>query len=206
MQARLQILLLEDNTADTELIVHELEAAGFSFSINRVEVESEFRKQLKAKPDLILSDHGLAEFSGYRALEIVRELDPQLPFIFVSGWNDQQMILEMFELGATDYVFKRDIEDLRLAVKRALEPEQETESCVTSEISPPVGQAVKPVIDRLIFCPHCQQAWDEGGHRVFMEDYCGNHIETVVFCHVCMKCDSTLKKVNSGRDFQGRLR
>src|SRR5690606_41284040 len=36
-------------------------------------------------PDIVLSDLSMPGFSGYQALRILRELHPQLPFIFVSG-------------------------------------------------------------------------------------------------------------------------
>jgi CheY-like chemotaxis protein len=191
MKTKLQILLLEDSSADAELIAHELAAAGFSFSLARVETEPEFRQHLSAEPDLILSDHGLPSFGGFKALEIVRETHPQLPFIFVSGSNDQEMVIEMYESGATDYVFKRDIKDLRCAVKNALESAPAAEM-PAQPVTPPPPVALpppfKPLLDHLSFCPQCHQAWDQAGHNVLIEDYCGHHAETIVSCHVCLKC------------------
>jgi CheY-like chemotaxis protein len=195
MERMLQILLIEDSSADAELIAHELQEGGFSFSLARVENEAEFRQQLKAGPDLILSDHGLPKFNGFRALEIAREARPQLPFIFVSGSNDQQMVIEMHELGATDYVFKRDIKDLRGAIKNVFEPAQEAESPAKPMLppaTPPVPSVVppafKPVVDHLSFCPQCHRARDEAGNNVLIEDYCGHHVETMVSCQVCLEC------------------
>lgn len=197
MKAKLQILLVEDSLADTELIAHELEASGFSFSLVRVETELDFRQQLSTNPDLILSDHGLPVFDGFRALEIVRETRPELPFIFVSGSNSQQMIFEMHELGATDYVFKRDIHDLKYAVQNALMslpvqaimPGSPAKSAVTLPLTPsPMSPAVGAVVDHLHFCPQCHEAWDEAGNTVLIEDYCGHHVETVVSCYICAKC------------------
>ncbi len=200
IKTKLQILLVEDSPADAELIARELELAGFSFSIARVETEAEFRQRLDAGPNLILSDHGLPSFNGFRALEIVREARPQLPFIFVSGSNNQQMIVEMYELGATDYVFKRDIHDLPCAVKRALEPKTTEEinavPAATGKPIPPAASplpTLKPMIDQLTFCPQCHHAWDEAGNSVFIEDYCGHHAKTVVYCHVCMNCGNIHK-------------
>jgi CheY-like chemotaxis protein len=200
MKTKLQILLLEDSLADAELITHELAAAGFSFSLARVETEPEFRQHLSAEPDLILSDHGLPAFGGFKALEIVRESRPQLPFIFVSGSNNQQMIVEMYESGATDYVFKRDIKDLRCAVKNALEPAPAVAAPANpaaNPVMPPSTPALpppfKPFIDHLSFCPQCHEALDETGRRVLIEDYCGHHAETIVSCHVCLKCGRARK-------------
>jgi CheY-like chemotaxis protein len=125
MMEKLRILLLEDSANDAELIKHELEEGGFAFSLTRVETKATFLRELETPLDLVLSDHGLSEFSGFSALEIIRSKFPQLPFIFVSGSNDQQMVVDMYEQGATDYVFKRDLMDLRSAVHNALEAQSE---------------------------------------------------------------------------------
>src|SRR5262245_46550891 len=101
MQNKLHILLLEDDLADAALIAHELEAGGFAFRLTRIQTEAELRRELgMGMPDLILSDHGLPDFDGFKALEIVRETSPELPFIFVSGSNDQGMVVHMHEQGA----------------------------------------------------------------------------------------------------------
>jgi DNA-binding response OmpR family regulator len=192
LKSKLQILLVEDSLSDAELIARELDMAGFSFAIARVETEVEFRRHLNAGPNLILSDHGLPSFNGFRALEIVRKVRPQLPFIFVSGSNDQQMIIEMYDLGATDYVFKRDIGDLRWAVKNALEPapvvEPPAKPVMPRAGSPSLAPEGHSVIDQITFCPQCHRAWDEVGNSILIEDYCGHHVKTMVYCHVCRNC------------------
>jgi CheY-like chemotaxis protein len=205
MTDKLRILLLEDSAADAEMIKHELEEAGFSFSLTRVETEAMFLRELEAEPDLVLSDHGLPSFSGFSALEIVRSTLPQLPFIFVSGSNDQEMVVDMYEQGATDYVFKRDLKDLRSAVHHALEPQPEPptakyETMLSStqsaqpelQLKLPALRSAAPVfapaIGHLLFCPHCHRSWDEFGNIVRMEDYCGNHIESVVIRQACGEC------------------
>src|SRR6266498_2625979 len=122
MKTNLRILLLEDDATDAELIAQGLKSSGFSFRLARIETESDLRRELERDtPDLILSDHGLPSFDGFKALEIVRETRPTLPFIFVSGSNDQGMVAKMYEEGATDYVFKHDLGDLKTAVHDALE-------------------------------------------------------------------------------------
>jgi CheY-like chemotaxis protein len=206
MKTKLQILLLEDSVADAELIAHELERAGFSFSMTRVQTEKDFCHELETvPPDLILSDHGLPSFDGFKALEIVRESLPQLPFIFVSGSNDQGMVVEMYEQGATDYVFKRDIGDLKTAIHNALEPsfkvlpppepqktipfsaqsELKLQFSIES-LAPPV---FSPTVGHLHFCPRCCRARDETNRIVLMEDYCRNRVEVVIARQICAECD-----------------
>lgn len=202
MKPKLRILLLEDNVADAELIAHQLKASGFSFRLARIQTEAEFRRELEtATPDLILSDHGLPSFSGFKALEIVRENHPQLPFVFVSGSNDQGMVAKMYEEGATDYVFKRDIGDLKPAVLRALEPQPEVTPLPTETKAipplheskqplPAVSPAFSPAIGHLSFCPQCRQTRDAAGRLVQMESYCGSHAEIVIRRQTCAECDA----------------
>jgi CheY-like chemotaxis protein len=206
MTSKLRILLLEDSVADAALIEHELEANGFSFTMTRVETEEAFRQELEAgPPDLILSDHNLPELDGFKALEIVRVQRQRLPFIFVSGSNDQGMVVEMYEQGATDYVFKRDLGDLRAAVTEALDIPPEALPPVTARrstfehpelelnLSPaPPFPKITPVIGHLFFCPQCRRARDEEGRSVLMEDYCGTRQEIIVLHRVCTECKEPL--------------
>jgi DNA-binding response OmpR family regulator len=185
MKTNLRILLLEDSHLDAELIERELTRDGFSFSLTRIETEVELRRELDTTPpDLILSDHGLPTFDGFKALEIVRKLRPQLPFIFVSGSNDQQMVFDMYEQGATDYVFKRDLKDLEVAVHAALE---------TPPAATPAAELVPEVSifpsGHLSLCPRCHRAWDEAGRVVQMQDYCDHWVESIVVRKVCADCE-----------------
>ena len=185
VKTKLRILLLEDNHADVELIAHELKSSGFDFHLERIQSEADLRREIEnEKPDLILSDHGLPSFDGFTALEIVRDSIPEVPFIFVSGSNNQGMVSRMHEEGATDYVFKRDLHDLSPAVREALKPR----SLVAIEV-----QRVKPVpvavgSSRLWLCPSCLHARDE--HRVTVDflEYFRRHNEIVVRHELCDAC------------------
>ena len=189
MKSALHILLIEDSPLDSCLIERELRDANLSFRLTLIENESDLRRELTVdQPDLILSDHNLPSFDGFTALKIVRERFPMMPFIFVSGSNDQQMVYDMFDRGATDYVFKRDINDLRQAVHRALDDSPKIPSiqiAMTSD-SPSLPDANRP--GHLIFCPICFSNWDETGQRTFLEEYLGSHPETFVVRQVCVKC------------------
>jgi CheY-like chemotaxis protein len=205
MKKKMRILLLEDDAVDADLIAHELEASGLSFQLARIQTEAELRRELEFEaPDLILSDHGLPSFDGFTALEIVRELRPELPFIFVSGSNDQGMVAKMYEQGATDYVFKRDLEDLRPAVAEALEltpPPTETDSDSPQRelklrlpTPPPAQTYIALPIGQLSFCPKCRQARDESGQTVDIERFFGSHSEITTFRQPCRECEPVQPK------------
>lgn len=209
MKSKLRILLLEDDAIDAELVAHELEAAGFVFHLTRIQTESELRREMETeRPDLILSDHGLPSFSGFAALEIVRKRCPELPFIFVSGSNDPGLVAEMYEEGATDYVFKRDLGDLKSVVLRVLQPSSEGAPPQTEpETIPPPQELNRPVADtaeafpvfspltgQLWFCPKCRQARDATGRVIRMEMYCGSHAQTVVLRQFCAECEPARRR------------
>jgi len=180
----LHILLLEDDAADAELIAQELQAAGFAFELTRIQSEQELRHELKtAASDLILSDHGFPSFDGFKALQIVRATQPELPFIFISGSNDQGMVARMYEEGATDYVYKRDVGDLSPAIRRALAAPAEALPLPTPETQPAASGFA-----RLHFCPNCLEARDEAGGVVDFWNYFRGHAEIVVLRECCWKC------------------
>ena len=199
VKSKLRILLVEDDAADAELIEHQLESSGFAFALTRVQTENDFRNQLQSEsPDVILSDHGLPSFSGFKALEITRAEFPKLPFIFVSGSNDQGMVADMYEQGATDYVFKRDLGDLKAAVLRALEEVVEKQPAKNCADGPSVVReseslaataSALAVSGKLSFCPRCWQACDELGQATLIESYCSSRPEITVVRQVCSRCE-----------------
>lgn len=195
LKSKLRILLVEDDAADAELIEQQLKSSGFSFSLVRVQTEFDFRHHLQVEsPDVILSDHGLPSFSGFKALEITRADFPEKPFIFVSGSNDQGMVADMYEQGATDYVFKRDLGDLKAAVLRALDeviekqPMDSAEGSLRLKELPSPLESIANAAGKLQFCPRCWQAVDELGQAVLMESYCASHPEVAVERRVCARC------------------
>ena len=117
----LRILVLEDVADDVELINRELRKSGLAFRCKRVDTREDFVRELEHNPpDLIFSDHGLPTFHGFSALAIARNQCPDVPFIFVTGSQGEEMAAETFKGGATDYVLKDRLSGLVPAVQRAL--------------------------------------------------------------------------------------
>jgi PAS domain S-box-containing protein len=118
----LRILILEDNPADAELVERELRRAGINFTSRLVEGKREFSKALRDfQPQVILSDFKLPKFDGLAALEANRQLAPEIPLIFVSGSIGEEKAIEMLAQGASDYIFKDNLQRLGPAVKRVVE-------------------------------------------------------------------------------------
>lgn len=119
---KLRVLLLEDATADAELMQHELRKAGLTFTATRVETQEEFMRALSDHaPHIILADYKLPHFDGLTALAIAQEKCPDVPFVFVTGTMGDERAVEALQQGADDYILKDRMSRLGPAVRRALE-------------------------------------------------------------------------------------
>src|ERR1700722_394646 len=121
MRTQLKLVVVEDSVADAELLARHLAKAGLHCAINRVQTEPEFIAALhEDKPDLILSDFSLPNFSGLRALDLAVVHAPATPFIYVSGTIGEERAIDALRRGATDYVLKSNLSRLSSAIERAL--------------------------------------------------------------------------------------
>ncbi len=118
----LKILVLEDDENDFELLKIFLETnlhrkLLIEWVMNKdgfVTALSEF------KPDLIISDYNLNNFTGFDALEIVKSTDPNLPIIMVTGALSEETAADCIIRGAWDYVVKGRLHRLNSAIENAL--------------------------------------------------------------------------------------
>ncbi|GEM_PF-2040874 len=121
MNEPLRILLLEDHPADAELIERFLKKSGLTLLAQRVDQREPFLTALNEFcPDAILADYSLPQFDGLQALTLVRQRDPDLPFIFVTGALGEEGAVELLCKGANDYVLKHLLTRLPMALERAL--------------------------------------------------------------------------------------
>ncbi|MFZ2098028.1 MAG: PAS domain S-box protein [Anaerolineales bacterium] len=124
MSTPIRILIVEDRAADAELILHELQQAGFDSDWQRVETEPDFLAGLETNPDLILVDWSLPQFSGLRVLQLLNEYGQDIPFIIVSGVIGEEAAVDAIRMGAADYVMKDRPARLGQAVHNVLEYKQ----------------------------------------------------------------------------------
>ena len=117
----LRILLIEDNPADAEITVRELKRSALEFEWRRVETAEDLTRECdEFAPNIVLSDFAMPRFDGLSALEIVRRMRRDVPFIFVSGTIGEETAIQSLRSGANDYVLKSNLSRLPTAVRRAL--------------------------------------------------------------------------------------
>src|SRR6202158_4957428 len=101
MATPLRLLMLEDNPADAELVLHALRLADYDPIGDRGETEQDYRDHLQPAPEIILADFSMPEFDSLRALEIMQGCGLDIPFIIVSGTIGAERAVHAMQCGAT---------------------------------------------------------------------------------------------------------
>ncbi len=117
----MRLLIVEDTPEDVELIVLSLEAAGIVFDYDTADHLTQCRQYLLMGPyDVVLSDYRLPGFLAPQVLELVKALQPQAPFILVTGSLGEEAAVDCIKAGMTDYVLKDRLYRLGTVIHRAL--------------------------------------------------------------------------------------
>ncbi|TBH20535.1 response regulator transcription factor [Thermus thermamylovorans] len=101
-----RILLVEDDPQVGELVKRFLEKEGLKVAWARAGREALERAWQGPRPDLVVLDRGLPDLEGLEVLRSLRELDPLLPVLLLTGRADEASRVEGLLEGADDYLGK----------------------------------------------------------------------------------------------------
>ncbi len=118
----LRVLLVEDSSADVDLILRALRKSEFEVQSSVAQTADEFRERVRAhRPDVILADYNLGQWRGTETLEILRDEGLDIPLILVSGALGDALAVECMKMGVTDYVLKGFLGRLPVAIRGAMQ-------------------------------------------------------------------------------------
>ncbi len=118
---KLRVLVVEDMSSDAKLLIAHLSGAIPIVEFQRVEDAAAMRGALRSQSwDVVTSDWSMPNFSAYAALDVVRELGLDLPFIIVSGTIGEDVAVQAMRAGAHDYILKDNLTRLVPAIEREL--------------------------------------------------------------------------------------
>lgn len=149
----LNALVVEDSADDAELLVRDLRVAGYDLRWTRVETEEDFLAGLQTPLDIIFSDFSMPQFSGMRALELLRESGRDVPLLLISGTVGEDLAVAAMRIGATDYILKDRLARLPSAVERALsDKNMRAEARKTLEALRRSDQRLRSIVERTMDC------------------------------------------------------
>ena len=114
------ILLVEDEHQQRELLTMMLEAEGYDV-VATATAEAAFERMVSMPPKLVITDVKLPGIDGFSLFDQARsnKVSARVPFIFITGYNDDQAIERVRRLGALGYITKPyEVEDLLGMVRR----------------------------------------------------------------------------------------
>lgn len=112
----MNILLVEDNPADTKLVKLLAQKSGFTGNVFYVEdgaqaldfIRKTARYKERPPPDLILLDLNLPNINGFEVLRILKA-NPNhryIPVIILTSSQNPEDVFRSFDLGASGYIQK----------------------------------------------------------------------------------------------------
>jgi signal transduction histidine kinase/ActR/RegA family two-component response regulator len=117
----MRVLLIEDSSADADLIIQHLRSERHTITFERVDSALGVRAALKNKSwDVVLCDDSMPGFDSRGALSIVKLSGVDVPFIIVSGTMSEQTASDVMRAGARDFLLKDNLTRLLPAIEREM--------------------------------------------------------------------------------------
>jgi PAS domain S-box-containing protein len=115
MKSKIRILYIDDNRHDRKLIKGVLQKEHDEFELIEADSREKFNSYLTVGGfDIVLSDFNILGFDGLQIINLVKEKDPDLPVIIVTGKGSEELAIQAMEMGAADYIIKsaKHLQDL----------------------------------------------------------------------------------------------
>ena len=127
MEKKLNILLAEDDENLGQLLFTYLQGKGFSVNLARNgKLAYEKFTGTKTKFDFLILDVMMPEMDGFTLAKEIREIDKQVPVLFLTAKSMKEDQIKGYNLGADDYITKPfDSDVLLLKIKAILKRNEE---------------------------------------------------------------------------------
>jgi len=121
-EKRRKLLIIDDDTLVRRSVAVYLDDSGFEVfeAVDATQLSSAIED---AQPDLVITDLRMPGADGLQVLQQIKQAQPFLPVILMSGAGSLGDVVRALRYGASDYLIKPilDIEILVHAINRALE-------------------------------------------------------------------------------------
>ncbi len=105
MSTLLKIFIVEDDPYYARLIQHHFGTVA-DYYTEIFFSGAELMRNIHRQPDIITLDFGLPDYDGVNLLKKIKEFNSEIPVVVVSGQNELNNAVNLFNAGAFDYVIK----------------------------------------------------------------------------------------------------
>ncbi|NII24838.1 sigma-54-dependent Fis family transcriptional regulator [Pseudoflavitalea sp. X16] len=106
-QHALRIFVLEDDVWYGSMLEHYL-SLNPDYEVKRFESSTAFFNQLHERPNVVTLDYSMPDMDGSAVLKKIREVNPDIQVIIISGQEDVGTAINLLKNGAFDYIVKDD--------------------------------------------------------------------------------------------------
>jgi two-component system alkaline phosphatase synthesis response regulator PhoP len=101
----MKVLVAENNPANMTLLCDILEKEGYK-TLRAISGEEALNLYRQQTPDFVCLDINMDDYSGYSVCREIREIDTQIPIVFISSKSNVESKRIGLEVGADDYIVK----------------------------------------------------------------------------------------------------
>lgn len=140
MDRKLKLLISDDSKLLRKKLRAELEALDCEV-IEAENGKEAIMKDLKEHPDGVILDIVMPEVGGIEALQVIKEVSPDIPVVMLSSAGTPQKLMQTLKMGAMDFIqkpytseqIKKAVEAIRKRVeqnekKNADQPDDQADS------------------------------------------------------------------------------
>ncbi len=125
MDRKLKLLISDDSKLLRKKLRAELEELGCEV-IEAENGKEAIMKEMEENPDGVILDIVMPEVGGIEALQVIREVSPDVPVVMLSSAGTPQKLMQTLKMGAIDFIqkpytseqIKRAVEQIRKRVKK----------------------------------------------------------------------------------------
>ncbi|MBQ1510729.1 MAG: response regulator [Selenomonadaceae bacterium] len=117
MDRKLKLLISDDSKLLRKKLRSELEALDCEV-IEAENGKEAILKEMNEKPDGVILDIVMPEVGGIEALQVIREVSPEVPVVMLSSAGTPQKLMQTLKMGAIDFIQKPYSSD---QIKKAVE-------------------------------------------------------------------------------------
>lgn len=138
-----RVLVIDDEMDVREVLSHSLTRRGYQAD-TAVSGEEGLEKVKAEKIDIALIDIHLPGINGIEALTQIKNIDPEIEVIMITGHGSIDSAKESMRQGAYDYVEKPlDVNRIAVLIEKALEKHQLTATVALYEISKAIFSTIE---------------------------------------------------------------